>query len=286
MATGKPTSAIRAPRRTSPNVSRMRLLGAEVVAVESGSRTLKDAISEAMRDWIENVATTHYVLGSALGPHPYPTMVREFQSVIGREARAQFRRPSILAEKFITIEPPAGSVLFGGQDLARLVRADRGAFARRERTALDAAIVGVRRVHRCSSNHRRVFVQRLGARAIDADARDDLHLPAAALHGALAMGAARAGAVRPNARRRRTYLGRRRGRGVAPIAPIATDDAREHLTSVRVIASRTSVRIADSRLKGASSPASSPRSRSTSRRARVGPRRRRRTSCSRAPASR
>ena len=79
-------------KRQSPNVSRMRLLGAEVVAVDSGSRTLKDAINEAMRDWIENVATTHYVLGSALGPHPYPTMVREFQAVIGREARAQFRR--------------------------------------------------------------------------------------------------------------------------------------------------------------------------------------------------
>ena len=78
--------------RQSPNVSRMKLLGAEVIPVHSGSRTLKDAINEAMRDWIENVATTHYVLGSALGPHPYPTMVREFQSVIGREARAQFRR--------------------------------------------------------------------------------------------------------------------------------------------------------------------------------------------------
>ena len=78
--------------RQSPNVSRMRLLGAEVIAVDSGSRTLKDAINEAMRDRIENVATTHYVLGSALGPHPYPTMVREFQAVIGREARAQFRR--------------------------------------------------------------------------------------------------------------------------------------------------------------------------------------------------
>jgi tryptophan synthase beta chain len=78
--------------RQAPNVSRMRLLGAEVVAVDSGSRTLKDAISEAMRDWTENVATTHYVLGSALGPHPYPAIVREFQSVIGREARAQFRR--------------------------------------------------------------------------------------------------------------------------------------------------------------------------------------------------
>ncbi len=78
--------------RQSPNVSRMRLLGAEVVGVDSGSRTLKDAINEAMRDWTENVATTHYVLGSALGPHPYPSIVRDFQSVIGREARAQFRR--------------------------------------------------------------------------------------------------------------------------------------------------------------------------------------------------
>jgi len=78
--------------RQAPNVSRMRLLGAEVVGVDAGSRTLKDAINEAMRDWTENVATTHYVLGSALGPHPYPTMVREFQSVIGREARRQMRR--------------------------------------------------------------------------------------------------------------------------------------------------------------------------------------------------
>ncbi len=78
--------------RQSPNVARMRLLGAEVVGVDSGSRTLKDAINEAMRDWTENVATTHYVLGSALGPHPYPSIVREFQSVIGREARRQFRR--------------------------------------------------------------------------------------------------------------------------------------------------------------------------------------------------
>ena len=77
--------------RQAPNVSRMTLLGAEVVGVDSGSRTLKDAINEAMRDWTENIATTHYVLGSALGPHPYPTMVREFQSVIGREARRQFR---------------------------------------------------------------------------------------------------------------------------------------------------------------------------------------------------
>jgi tryptophan synthase beta chain len=76
-------------RRQELNVFRMRLLGAEVRAVESGSRTLKEAISEAMRDWVTNVRTTYYLLGSALGPHPYPTMVRNFQSVIGQEARAQ-----------------------------------------------------------------------------------------------------------------------------------------------------------------------------------------------------
>src|SRR4029450_8116147 len=67
----------------------MRLLGASVVQVASGSKTLKDAINEAMRDWVANVTDTAYVLGSALGPHPYPLMVREFQSVIGREARRQ-----------------------------------------------------------------------------------------------------------------------------------------------------------------------------------------------------
>jgi tryptophan synthase beta chain len=76
-------------RRQRLNVFRMRLLGAEVVGVSSGSRTLKDAISEAMRDWVTNVASTYYLLGSALGTHPYPLMVRDFQSVIGREAREQ-----------------------------------------------------------------------------------------------------------------------------------------------------------------------------------------------------
>ncbi len=75
--------------RQQPNVLRMRLLGAEVRPVDSGSRTLKDAINEAIRDWVTNVETTHYLLGSALGPHPYPTMVRDFQSVIGHEARQQ-----------------------------------------------------------------------------------------------------------------------------------------------------------------------------------------------------
>jgi tryptophan synthase beta chain len=75
--------------RQSLNVFRMRLLGADVVEVTAGSRTLKDAINEAMRDWVTNVTDTYYLLGSVLGPHPYPLMVREFQSVIGREARAQ-----------------------------------------------------------------------------------------------------------------------------------------------------------------------------------------------------
>src|SRR6185437_2189297 len=76
-------------RRQRLNVFRMRLLGAKVVPVTSGSRTLKDAISEAMRDWVTNVATTHYLLGSALGAHPYPMMVRDFHRVIGDEARVQ-----------------------------------------------------------------------------------------------------------------------------------------------------------------------------------------------------
>ena len=76
-------------RRQALNVVRMRLLGAKVTAVDSGSRTLKDAINEAMRDWVTNVETTHYVLGSVLGAHPYPRMVRDFQAIIGQEARRQ-----------------------------------------------------------------------------------------------------------------------------------------------------------------------------------------------------
>src|SRR5262249_33077429 len=76
-------------RRQELNVFRMRLLGAEVIGVDSGSKTLKDAINEALRDWVTNVGDTHYLLGSVLGPHPYPMMVRDFQSIIGREARAQ-----------------------------------------------------------------------------------------------------------------------------------------------------------------------------------------------------
>ncbi|HYK58645.1 MAG TPA: tryptophan synthase subunit beta [Bryobacteraceae bacterium] len=75
--------------RQALNVARMRMLGAEVVGVESGSKTLKDAINEAMRDWVTNVRNSHYLLGSVLGAHPYPTMVRDFQAIIGREAREQ-----------------------------------------------------------------------------------------------------------------------------------------------------------------------------------------------------
>ena len=75
--------------RQAPNVYRMKLLGASVVAVESGSRTLKDALNEAMRDWVTNVENTFYIIGTVAGPHPYPAMVRDFQSIIGREAREQ-----------------------------------------------------------------------------------------------------------------------------------------------------------------------------------------------------
>ncbi len=76
-------------KRQSLNAFRMKILGADLVSVESGSKTLKDAINEAMRDWVTNVESTHYIIGSAIGPHPFPTIVRDFQSVIGKEARAQ-----------------------------------------------------------------------------------------------------------------------------------------------------------------------------------------------------
>jgi tryptophan synthase beta chain len=79
-------------RRQRPNVQRMRLLGAEVAGVDSGSRTLKDAINEALRDWVTNVRDTHYILGSVLGPEPYPRMVRDFHRVIGEEAATQLKR--------------------------------------------------------------------------------------------------------------------------------------------------------------------------------------------------
>ena len=78
-------------RRQAPNVRAMRLMGAEVRPVESGSRTLRDAINEAMRDWMASVETTHYIIGSVVGPHPFPRIVRDFQAVIGRETIEQCR---------------------------------------------------------------------------------------------------------------------------------------------------------------------------------------------------
>jgi tryptophan synthase beta chain len=87
--------------RQKLNVFRMRLLGAQVRPVDSGSRTLKDAINEALRDWVTNVKTTYYLLGSAVGPHPYPVMVRDFQSVIGQEVRADFKRKGRLPDAVV-----------------------------------------------------------------------------------------------------------------------------------------------------------------------------------------
>jgi len=91
-------------KRQSPNVYRMKLLGATVVPVDSGSRTLKDALNEAMRDWVANVDNTFYIIGTVAGPHPYPMMVRDFQSVIGTECLAQM--PAMLAEQKIAAEQP------------------------------------------------------------------------------------------------------------------------------------------------------------------------------------
>jgi tryptophan synthase beta chain len=82
--------------RQKLNAFRMKILGAEVIPVYSGSQTLKDAINEAMRDWVRSLDTTHYVIGSVVGPHPYPQMVRDFQSVIGRETKKQIDRKSVV----------------------------------------------------------------------------------------------------------------------------------------------------------------------------------------------
>lgn len=138
-------------RRQALNVFRMKLLGAEVIPVKSGSKTLKDAINEAIRDWVTNVRTTHYIIGSVVGPHPYPIMVRDFQSVIGREARTQIlkkesRLPDYLVAcvgggsnalglfhpffrdkkvKFIGVEA-AGLGLDSGRHAATLVRGKTG----------------------------------------------------------------------------------------------------------------------------------------------------------------
>ena len=100
--------------RQAPNVERMKLLGAEVVPVHQGAGTLKDAVNEAMRDWVRNVEDTFYVLGSAVGPHPYPVMVRHFQSVIGVEARQQF------LDKYSTLPDVLVACVGGGSNAAGL----------------------------------------------------------------------------------------------------------------------------------------------------------------------
>jgi tryptophan synthase beta chain len=118
--------------RQAPNVYRMRLLGAEVRPVEAGSRTLKDAINEAMRDWVTNVRDTYYLLGSVLGPHPYPLMVREFQSVIGAEAREQcLERTGRLPDAIVACVGGGSNALgifdaFVSDDAVRLVGVEAG----------------------------------------------------------------------------------------------------------------------------------------------------------------
>jgi tryptophan synthase beta chain len=81
-------------QRQAPNVARMKMLGAEVIAATSGSKTLKDAVNEALRDWINNPVTTHYVIGSVVGPHPFPDLVARFQSIISKEIKEQLKRRS------------------------------------------------------------------------------------------------------------------------------------------------------------------------------------------------
>jgi tryptophan synthase beta chain len=115
--------------RQQPNVLRMQLLGAQVQPVESGSRTLKDAINEAIRDWVTHVEHTHYLLGSALGPHPYPSMVRDFQSVIGHEARQQ------MLEQAGKLPDACIACVGGGSNAIGLFQAFRG--------DQDVALIGV-----------------------------------------------------------------------------------------------------------------------------------------------
>jgi tryptophan synthase beta chain len=118
--------------RQALNVFRMRVLGARVEPVDAGSRTLKDAINEAMRDWVSNVESTYYLLGSVLGPHPYPLMVREFQSVIGREARDQFLRAAGRLPDVVVASVGGGSNALGifdafvGEPSVRLVGVEAG----------------------------------------------------------------------------------------------------------------------------------------------------------------
>jgi tryptophan synthase beta chain len=125
-------------RRQRMNVERMRLLGAEVVPVDSGSRTLKDAINEALRDWVTNVRTTHYVLGSVLGPDPFPRMVRDFHKVIGEEARAQLKKQAGTEAPDLAVACVGGGsnsiglfTAFLGDPRVRLIGVEAGGHGRR-----------------------------------------------------------------------------------------------------------------------------------------------------------
>ena len=99
--------------RQSPNVFRMKLLGAEVIPVTSGSKTLKDATNEAIRDWVTNVKDTHYIIGSVVGPHPYPMMVRDFQSIIGKETKEQIKEKENTLPDYIVACVGGGSNAIG-----------------------------------------------------------------------------------------------------------------------------------------------------------------------------
>jgi tryptophan synthase beta chain len=138
--------------RQSLNVFRMRLLGGRVVPVETGSRTLKDAINEALRDWVTNVRTTHYLLGSAMGPHPYPKMVRDFQSVIGREVKRQVRAATGRLPDFLVACVGGGSNAIGlfypfiGERGVRIIGVEAGGHGvttGRHGASLSAGVVGV-----------------------------------------------------------------------------------------------------------------------------------------------
>jgi tryptophan synthase beta chain len=125
-------------RRQRLNVDRMRLLGAEVVPVDAGSRTLKDAINEAMREWVTTVRTTHYILGSVLGPDPYPRMIRDFQKVIGEEARGQLQKQAKRPDPDLAIACVGGGSnaiglfwAFLGRKKVRLIGVEAGGAGRR-----------------------------------------------------------------------------------------------------------------------------------------------------------
>src|SRR5262252_5377984 len=144
--------------RQALNVFRMKLLGATVIPVESGSRTLKDAVNEALRDWVTNVRTTYYLLGSALGPHPYPVMVRDFHRVIGEETRAQMKRATGKLPDLVVACVGGGSNAIGlfhpfiGDRKVRIIGVEpggEGIATGRHGASMSAGAVGV--LHGCMS---------------------------------------------------------------------------------------------------------------------------------------